>query len=41
MRNIIVHDYSDIDLPTIWDAIQKDLLMLRKAANSMPKNFDR
>ena len=28
-RNIIVHHYEKIDLDVIWDAIQKDLPLLR------------
>ncbi len=25
MRNIIVHDYDDVDLDVVWDTIQRDL----------------
>lgn len=35
MRNIIVHDYSETDLPTIWSTVQTDLPVLRTAENSM------
>lgn len=31
MRNIIVHDYSETDLPTIWDTVLTDLPVLRSA----------
>lgn len=35
MRNIIVHDYSETDLPTIWDAVERDLPQLRTAIEAM------
>lgn len=35
MRNILVHDYSDTDLPTIWDTVQTNLPVLRTAVQSM------
>ncbi len=25
MRNIVVHDYSDIDLSVVWDVVKKEL----------------
>ena len=35
MRNILVHDYSETDLPTIWDTVQTNLPVLRAAVQSM------
>lgn len=35
MRNILVHDYSETDLPTIWDTVQTNLPVLRTAVQSM------
>ena len=28
MRNIIVHEYDDVDLSVVWDAVTRDLLPL-------------
>ena len=30
LRNIVVHDYSDIDLKTIWEIINEDLPETKK-----------
>ena len=35
MRNIIVHDYSHTDLPTIWDTIEQNLPMLKTTVETM------
>lgn len=35
MRNIIVHDYSDTDLPVIWDSVVQGLPPLQKAVETM------
>lgn len=35
MRSIIVHDYSETDLPTIWNTVKTDLPVLRTAVTSM------
>ena len=35
MRNIIVHDYSEINLERIWGTIERDLPVLRKAIAAM------
>ena len=34
MRNILIHDYDDVDLDVVWDTIQRDLppLIARLAA---------
>ena len=38
MRNIIVHDYSEINLERIWETIERDLPVLKKAIEMMLKN---
>ena len=44
MRNILIHDYDDVDLNVVWDTIQRDLppLIVRLetylAANPPPKS---
>jgi uncharacterized protein with HEPN domain len=44
MRNILVHDYDDVDLNVVWDTVQRDLPPLIKhleaylAANPPPKS---
>jgi len=25
LRNFVVHQYEDVNMPTIWDVIQRDL----------------
>jgi uncharacterized protein with HEPN domain len=35
MRNIIIHEYSDIDLEVIWDSLNRDLPVFRKTIESM------
>lgn len=30
LRDIIIHQYSDIDLDVVWDTIQKDIPVLEK-----------
>lgn len=35
MRNIIIHDYSEIDLQTIWDTVEKGLPPLKRAIQAM------
>jgi uncharacterized protein with HEPN domain len=43
MRNILIHDYDDVDLDVVWDTVQRDvpplILHLEKylAANPPPK----
>ncbi|MDO8649211.1 MAG: DUF86 domain-containing protein [Candidatus Peregrinibacteria bacterium] len=39
MRNIIIHDYSEIDLPTVWDSVEQDLPQLKKAITVMLKEI--
>ena len=35
MRNIVVHDYSETDLPTIWDTIEQGLPPLKQTVAAM------
>jgi uncharacterized protein with HEPN domain len=35
MRNIIIHDYSETDLPTVWDTVERDLPSLAKTIQAM------
>ena len=37
MRNVIIHEYSETDLPTIWAAVERDLSVLKKAVTAMNK----
>ena len=43
MRNILIHDYDDVDLDVVWDTIQRDvpplIVRLEKhlAANPPPQ----
>ena len=41
MRNIIVHDYSEIDLTTIWDTIEKGLPVLEKTVLAILNNLSK
>lgn len=35
MRNILVHDYSDTDLPIIWETVQTNIPVLLTAVQRM------
>ena len=35
MRNIMIHDYAQTDLPTVWNTIQKSLPTLQEAIERM------
>lgn len=35
MRNIIIHDYSEIKMPRIWEVVEQDLPPLRKTIETM------
>ncbi|HWB12367.1 MAG TPA: DUF86 domain-containing protein [Pirellulales bacterium] len=41
MRNIIIHDYSETDIPTVWHTVQTDLPMLQTAVESMLTDISR
>ena len=34
-RNVIVHDYLDVDLAQIWDIVERDLPNLKRAVAAM------
>jgi uncharacterized protein with HEPN domain len=35
LRNVLVHDYLEIDLDGIWDIVEKDLPVLKKQIQTM------
>ena len=35
MRNKLIHDYFDIDWPTVWDTVKEDLPLLLKQIQSL------
>lgn len=37
MRNIIIHDYSEINLQRVWDTVERDLPALKKTVEAMLK----
>jgi len=39
MRNILVHDYFDIDIDLTWEAIQRDLPKLKRTIQSYFKSY--
>ncbi len=39
MRDLIVHEYFDMDLDLVWDTVKKDLPILKKAINEMFKEM--
>jgi uncharacterized protein with HEPN domain len=34
-RNVVVHDYLGIDLPRVWDIVERDLPDLKRAISTM------
>jgi len=34
-RNILVHDYLGIDMESVWNIVEKEIPILKKAINSM------
>ncbi|MFI5329720.1 MAG: DUF86 domain-containing protein [Desulfobaccales bacterium] len=38
LRNIIIHDYSSVDLEIIWDIIQNKLFILEKQVKEILKD---
>ena len=34
-RNVVVHDYLGIDLPRIWDILERDLPGLKQVVSTM------
>lgn len=37
MRNILIHDYSEVDLKDVWETIEKDLPALKKQLQEIIK----
>ena len=35
MRNIVIHDYSETDMPTVWIVVERDLPVLKKEVKAM------
>ena len=40
MRNILVHGYFAIDLDVVWDAVQRDVPLLKRAVEALLKNLE-
>ncbi|OIO53204.1 hypothetical protein AUJ46_05680 [Candidatus Peregrinibacteria bacterium CG1_02_54_53] len=40
MRNIVVHDYSETDLPMVWKVAERDLPALKKAIEKIVKTAE-
>jgi uncharacterized protein with HEPN domain len=38
-RNVVVHDYLGIDLPRIWDIVERDLPALKRAIDLMLETY--
>ena len=37
MRNIVIHDYAEVDLKIVWDAVKKDIPVLVQATQKILK----
>ena len=35
MRDVLIHDYMGVDLERVWNVVQRDLPLLRKAAEKL------
>jgi len=40
MRNILVHGYFVIDLDVVWDAVQRDVPLLKPAVEALLKKLE-
>lgn len=40
MRNILVHNYFDVDFETVWKIVERDLPPLEKAMRSILAKLD-
>ncbi len=40
MRNVLVHGYFAIDLDVVWDAVQRDVPLLRHAVEALLKKLE-
>lgn len=41
MRNIIIHDYSETDIPTVWNTVKNDLPLLHQVIDRILKDTTR
>ena len=39
MRNIVIHDYAEVDLPIVWDTVRNGLPTLKKAIKVMLQQY--
>lgn len=39
MRNLIVHEYFEMDLDLVWEAVERDIPILKRAINEMMKEL--
>jgi uncharacterized protein with HEPN domain len=39
MRNILIYNYFEIDTEIVWNAVEKDLPVLKKSINGLLKNL--
>jgi uncharacterized protein with HEPN domain len=40
MRNVLVHDYFEVDFETVWDVVVRDLPPLEKAMRTILAALD-
>jgi uncharacterized protein with HEPN domain len=40
MRNVLVHGYFEIDLDVVWDAVQRDVPLLKPAVEASLKKLE-
>jgi uncharacterized protein with HEPN domain len=40
MRNVLVHDYFEVDFETVWLVVTRDLPPLEKAMGAIPALLD-
>jgi uncharacterized protein with HEPN domain len=40
MRNVLVHDYFDVDFEAVWDVVARDLPPLESAMRSILAGLD-
>jgi uncharacterized protein with HEPN domain len=40
MRNVLVHGYFEIDLDVVWDAVQRDVPLLKPAVGVLLKKLE-
>jgi uncharacterized protein with HEPN domain len=40
LRNVVVHEYDDVDLEVVWDAVTRDLPPVVKALEKRPPEGD-